>query len=351
MIRVTEIDSLLGLVGFRQSTLSGYTATLDVANIASSSGLYVNDVSGLLTTKNMKAVQEDPAISDANFNTLLKNRMKASFLTLVQSVFSDNDLLENAVLYPYECDWNAANLLTNATDFVGYEFDPAKMKDLGVVINQLILEFSAVQAVKVLVFHSSKNALHTSQSVTTIANTAKHTTVGWNLPAFNAVAGGKWYIGYLRSGLTGQAYTRDYKSANIAHQFRQLDIRPIQVSGWNAETLFDVNDIEYVDETFGMNFDISTFRDFTSLIVQNKNRFARALQLQTAADILNLMATTARSNQDERYIKAEALYELNGNRSNPEIPQSVGVLNQLKDEIKKLKAMFAPPKIQINTMR
>lgn len=349
MIRTTDIDNLLGLVGFRQSTLTGYTATLDAANIASSSGLYVNDVSGLLTTKNIKSTQEDPAISDVNLNTLLKNRMKSSFQTLLRSVYSDNDLLQNGVLYPFESDFNSP--LTNDTSFVGYELDPAKMKDLGIVINQIMLEFAGVQSVKVLCFHSSKNALHLSSTVTTVANTVKHTSVGWELPAFNSIAGGKWYIGYLRAGLTYKAYNRNFHNANRAIQFRQLDIQPVKVAGWNAETLFDVSDVEYTSDTYGMNFDISTFRDYTSYVVQNKNRFARALQLQVAADLLNLLATSTRSNQDERYVKAEALYELNGNRTNPEIPQSVGVLNQLKDEIKKLKALFAPPQIQTHTLR
>jgi len=350
MIRVTEIDILLGLVAFRQPTLSGY-GILDSDNIASSSGLYVDDVSGLLTVKNLKQTQEDPDISDAEFNTFLKNRMKSSFVTLTSSIFGEGDLVENNVLYPYENDWIDANKLTNATDFVGFEIDPAKTKNLAIVINKVMLEFSDADSVKVLLFHSSQNALQDSDTVTTVAKSAKHTSVKYNLPAFNSVAGGKWYIGYLRSGLTAQAYDRDYHSAKYDHRFRTFDIRPIQVAGWDAETLFDVNDIEYVDETWGMNFDITVYKDYTSLIVENANRFARGLQLQVAADLLNLLATSARSNRDERNVKAEALFELNGNRANPDIPQTVGILKQLKDEISKLKALFGPPLIQVNTLR
>ena len=100
-----------------------------------------------------------------------------------------------------------------------------------------------------------------------------------------------------------------------------------------------------------MNFDFSSFRDYTSVVVENRDRFARGLQLQIAADLLNLFATTTRSNRDERIIKTEALYDLNGNRSNPEIPTSVGVLNQLADEVKNLKRMFGQPVIQYSTMR
>mgnify|MGYP006995570345 FL=1 len=349
MIRVSEIDSLLGLVGFRQSSLSGYTTLMDAGNIASSSGLYVNDVSGLITTKNIKNSQEDTAISDANFNTFIDNRQKSSFITLCKSVFSDNDLIENKSLFVKEADFQ--HLLTNATDFVGYEIDVAKAKDINVVLNKIMLTFNAIEEVTVYLFHSENDALNQSEAITTVADSTKHTFVNWDLPAADGVTGGKWYVGYLRSGLTARAYDRDYQDANHQTTFSCLGITPIQVSGWDANTLFDVNDVDYVSETWGMNFDFSSFRDYTSVVVENRDRFARGLQLQIAADLLNLFATTTRSNRDERIIKTEALYDLNGNRSNPEIPTSVGVLNQLADEVKNLKRMFGQPVIQYSTMR
>lgn len=348
MIRFAEIDNLLGLVGFRQPTLSGYDI-LDAGTIASSSGLFVDDISGLITVKNIKECQEDKDITDAEFNTFLDNRMTSSFLNLCKSVFSDRDLIENRVLYPFENDWT--NTLTNATDFVGYEIDVAKQKNINVVLNKIMLAFSAVDTVTVYLFHSSKKAAIQSQAITTVLDSTVHTALNWDLPAADSTIGGKYYVGYLRSGLTASAYDRDFQSANSPTSFNCLDIKSIQISGWNASTLFDVNDIEYTSETWGMNFDISSFKDYTSLVVENEDRFSRGLQLQIAADLLNLLATSTRSNKDERMIKAEALYDLNGNRSNPEIPQSVGVLRQLADEIKLIKKMVNPPKMQINTLR
>jgi len=349
MIRVTEIDSLLGLVGFRQSTLTGYTTLMDAGNIASTSGLYVNDISGLITSKNIKNSQEDTAISDVNFNTFIDNRQKSSFINLLKTVFSDDDLIENRVLFRFESDFT--NTLTNTTDFVGYEIDVAKAKDINVIINKIILTFDDIDTVKILLFHSSKNALQDSEEITTVADSDKHTALNWDLPAANSIVGGKYYIGYLRSGLSASAHNRDYESANSQTCFNCLGITPIQVTGWNAETLFDVNNVEYTDETWGLNFDISSFKDHTSIVVENKDRFAKALQLQIAADLLNLMATTTRSNRDERIIKTEALIDLNGTRNIENIANSVGVIKQLADEIKKLKKMFGNPKIQINTIR
>jgi hypothetical protein len=348
VIRISEIQALLGLVGFRQSTITAY-AILDAGNLASSSGLYVNDISALITTKNIKSCHEDKDISNANFNTFLDDRQKSSLVNLCNAVFSESDLIENRVLYNYENDFITE--LTNDTSFVGYEIDPAKSKDLALVINKVMLEFSTIDSVKVLLFHSSKNASQQDETITTVADSAKHTAVGWDLPLFNSVVGGKWYVGYLRSGLTATAYDRNYDSANVQSIYNMFGIEPIQVADWDAETLFDVNDIEYTDKSYGMNFDITSYKDFTSLIVENKNRFAKALQLQIAADLLTLIATTTRSNTDERIINGQALLELNGERPYEGQPVSIGVLKQLKNEIKELKDIFInPPKLEKDTL-
>lgn len=348
MIRVAEINDLTGLVGFRQSLLTEY-AILDADNLASSSGLFVGDVSGLITVKNIKQTLENPNILDPAFNTYLKERMDSSFVNLLKAVYSDEDLIENKPLFQYENDWT--DTLDNATDFVGYEIDVAKAKNINVVLNKIMLSFNAVEAVKILLFHSSKIDPLQSKEITTVKDSTKHETLNWNLPNSNSITGGKYYIGYLRSGLTAKSYNREYESSSVQSDYNCLGITPIQVNGWDAETLFDVNDIDYVAETWGLNFDISSYWDYTSVVVENKDRFARGLQLQIAADLLNVLATSTNSNRDERMVKLDALFDLNGNRSNDEIPKSMGILNQLRQEITEIRKFSKPPKMQINTLR
>jgi len=342
MVRISEIESLLGLVGFRQSTITEW-AILDAANIASTSGLFVNDVSGLITVKNIKQSQENTAISNSDFNTFLKSLMKASFNNLLKSVFSENDLIENRILFPYENDW--VNTIENGTDFVGYEIERANNKMFNVILNSITLSFDASDSVKILLFHSSTKLPIQNKTIAVTADTEITTALGWNL----SIPYGTYYIGYLRSGLTAKAYDRQYEESNVREYYNCLNVEPIKVS-WDAETLLPVGNAVGDSQTWGINLDISSYYDYTNIVVNNANRFARGLQLQTAADILNLIATTTRSNRDERIIKGDALYDLNGNRSNPEIPQSVGVLNQLANEVKLIKKMFSQPKIQTNTI-
>lgn len=349
MIRVDEINGLLGLVGFKDSLISEYAGKLDAENLASSSGLFVNDISGLITVKNIIQSIENPSLSNAEFNTYLKDRMKSSFINLIKAIYSDNDMIENKPLFQYENDFN--NLITDSQDFVGYEINVAKSKDINVVLNRIMLTFANDGEIDVLLFHSSKDSAYSSKTIQTEQDSEVSEFVNWNLPNSNSITGGKFYIGYLRPGDgENEAYNREYQNSSVQSSYNCLSVTPIIVKGYTDDTLFDVNDIEYSSKTWGMNFDFSSFKDYTSIVTNNRDRFARGLTLQVAADILNLIATSTNINKDERMIKIDALYDLNGNRSNPEIPYSVGVLNQLKNEIKELKKIINQPVIQTNTL-
>lgn len=116
-------------------------------------------------------------------------------------------------------------------------------------------------------------------------------------------------------------------------------IEPIQVSGWNAETLFDVDDVDYTSETYGLNFDITSWKDYTNVILKNRNKFADCLGLQVAADVLDLILKTTRSNRNERILKDNAFIELEGFINN-ELPRTLGISAKLKAEIARLKTTF-----------
>jgi hypothetical protein len=164
-------------------------------------------------------------------------------------------------------------------------------------------------------------------------------------------AGGKFYIGYLRSGLTAKAIDREFELANRRACFNTLRIRPIIVSDWDAETLFDVNNIENVSETFGLNFDLTAWKDYTNVIVKNKNKFTNAIGYQVAADVLDLILNATRSNRIQRLKEGHILFELEG-LVGEGLPRTVGVNQKLAAEIKELRDNFIEiPPLQRSTLR
>ena len=346
MIQADVINGIAaGVVGWRQPTSSG-SPVVTAANIASSSGLYYQDGSYLCTVDNIKAAVDDEAISDANLNVYLTDMSKSGLNKVCHSIFTSDDFLGGGLLLKHENKFSET--IDNDTDFVGFEIDLSKRNDLSVIINNILLEFNAADSVKVLLLNSQVNAAIKTSTITTVANSQKDTSVRWALNDLSY--GGKFYIGYLRSALTGKAIKRNYELASLQTTFQGVDIRPVKVAGWDAETMFDPEDVTYETDTWGMNFNISVYRDFTEIVKANINRFAEALQLQVCAQAIDLISNSTRSNMAERMSKANAVLELNGNRFNPNYPEHTGIRSRLAREVRRLKDTYAPSGITRMTL-
>jgi len=351
MFNTADIRSkLYGVVGFKQPVDPSFQILTD-ANKQSSSGKYFQDYSAYVTVQNLKETQSYPEISDSNFNEWIASEIENAAVTVCQTVFEDDDLIENKLLYDYA---NVkTNLLENQGDFVGYEITTSKKKDIKAIINQIIAQFSGSGTVKILLFHSGFNAPLKTLDITISNSDMKSEEVNWELPYANDIKGGRWYIGYLTDGLTVKAVNREWDLANIPNIFKRIDIEPIKVKGHNTETLFYLDDVEYASETFGLNFDISVYRDFTSLIKQNANKMADAIGYQFAVNMVSMMLTSPRNNRIERLNKGNLLAELEGTVATERMPTSAqGIQSKLQNRIKDLKKYFYDePRIQKLTVK
>jgi hypothetical protein len=335
MIQNSVKTSLFGLIGWRQSTVTGMP-TVDAANLATSSGLYFQDFSSLLSIQNIYRCQEDAAISDANFNTLLANMTKAATLKVLNAVYTDADFIENSVVYPFENDW--IEKLENDTAFVGFRFTLPNRKDLAFTINQVFTAFDGVDSLTLYLFHSSKKTPLQTKVITTAEDSEIVTGLDWVLSPFD-YAGGRFYIGYNRGHLIAKAVNRKFEQAQTKTKFKTFNIEPVIVYGHDSATLFDVNDVDVEDETYGLNFDISVFKDYSNIVVQNKNRMVNAIGYQLAADVLDLILKSVRSNRIQGITEGQVLFELEGLIS-PDVPKTVGISKKLTNEIESLKTAF-----------
>ena len=142
---------LKGLIGWRQDTNPDYDI-IDAANYGTTSGMCYQDYSALVTVENIHQNQNDKDISDDNFNAMLVNLERASINKVMRSVFTDDDVIENGVLFPHEMDW--INTLTNDTSFVGYEFEVYQRADLSFILNSVFTAFNGIETFNLLLFHS-----------------------------------------------------------------------------------------------------------------------------------------------------------------------------------------------------
>lgn len=340
-----SISILYKRLGWRNPTQTAYASLLDTDNKTTNSGLYFQDFNRFVTIENIKNTQIDKDISDADFNTYLDNLQKSGINKMLNAVINTDDLIENRTLYPYENDRNST--LANDSKFVGYEIKLAGTKDLAVILNEIIMEFDADESIDVKLYHSSQQTALQTWSISALSSGSVFEAANEVLfyaDRSQGYTGGKFYIGYHRDGMTAKAYNREYDRSNIKNCFNMFSIEPFEVA-YDGTNLFDIDAIDYTGDTYGMNFDISSVRDYTSLIVENRNIFDRAIGLQVAADCVEQMAKSPRVNFIEKEMKGLLSLELDGAFNDEGKPLSVGLYKELNIEISRLrKILFNKPK-------
>ena len=342
MIDVSQIQaSLSTVIGWNQR-LDSSTPAVNSTNKTSDSGIYVDSIEPICNSKNISRIFSGLAKDSSKLNDKLSEMKSNAMAKVFNLIFNKSSIIKNDPLYYFEQD--TEDPLDNDTSFVGFEIDMAKRKDLRVQINTIDLHFDGVDSVKLMLFHSTKNDPIKTVTVSTLENETKSTAVNWVLNNYGQYKGGKYYIGYLRSGLTAKAYNRE---DNILTPFYTFRPTPIKVDNHNNETLFNVEEIDYKGETFGINMDVTEAWDYTDLIIQNKNRFAYVIAYQVAADFLNAVVASDQSNRDERISREMAMLQLNGNYNNDSLPNVIGIYKKLNTEIENIrKEFFGRPEIR-----
>jgi hypothetical protein len=329
------LSELIGVVGWRQSTGVG-DVVIDETNLVSSSGIYVQGAHPMVTVKNIKATQEDKAITDAAMNTVLSNLIKDGVSNVLNYVFPTNDIFANGLLYKYESDFSSP--LTELKGFVGFEITIANRKDIVSILN-------GAGSVKLLLFNSGQKAVITSKTIDVTVDSNTTFVLDWILGYITA-PGGVYYLGYLNTNLDICAYNRVFSRSNLMTCFNSIIFKPIYVPDWNVETLFDINDIVYRSESFGINLDVTTAQDFSNVILLNKDRFAKAIQLATAVNALSLMTSTSRINPEERVIMSSL-----GQKIVIDSPATYNLYSLLEKEMKSITGLFSQKHIESYTIR
>lgn len=338
---ITFYPHEVGLVGWKQTTNS--TLLINSANKTSRSGRYFNG--GLINPENLLAVQSDKDMTVEQFNGYLAELTTECYKDVLKAVFKGG-IIENKLLYPYADNWQT--FTENEGDFVGYEIIPAKNRELTVKVNSIFAEFESVGTLTLYLFHTSQKEAVSTLTVTLSAKKSIQTVCDWVLKHTQA---GRYLIGYFTDTLVSKALHRNFQLSNLPANYLTLGIRPIKVIDWVTRELPDLSKIQYTADSYGLNFDISGLTDYSEMMAQNENSFSQALRLAVSCRILNEIATSQRSNGLERGLKGEALFELNGNRMDKELPYSVGLVKTFEEEIEKLQRMFKGDVIQRGTVR
>ena len=300
MVRADKIKgSFFGEVGFRNSTITGYDI-VSTENQESRSGLFFQDVSRLVTIQNIKDTQENPAISEAQFNDLLKQLQDTAILNVCNKVsHRESDFIQTNNLFPFEKTFK--DVLDTGDRFVGFQVEPFYQANMISKISWLELSFDSSISFDIHLFNSNKPSTPIKMvNVTTIANEAVVINLqDWFIADSAEHKGGIFYLGYFESDLGGaKPIKRNYNTSNLQTQSKCYHVLPVSLN--HVATTIDVSTVVNLSDTGGLNIGMDTYTDYTELFVRNKNLFVQAIQHEMAIEVLDLITKSTRANRTER---------------------------------------------------
>ena len=335
MFDVNKIQTgFTGLVGIRQPLDPEY-AFLDADNQASASGLFLDDISNFKVRLYVDT-QDYKDATDAQLNDDLRNIQKAATVSICQNVFGNESYVDRNFIYS-----NATNRqdveTTLKNGFVGFKIVPSHTKNIAFKISRLRLEFEGAGDVKIVLFNSALNT-PLFEKVVTISSNSQIEDLDWTVNNTADDYKGEYYLGYIYDG-TLTPYKRNYEFSNSRNYIAELSIEPSFCSGANDTQMFDIDEVDFLSENTGLNPDITVYFDYTDMILQNKNLFAKALQLQWGIMVMQRYISTTRSNGNERLSKEiilRTIETIEGTASSAPI-KVTGVKQYLGDELDQLR--------------
>jgi hypothetical protein len=336
------MSALVGRIGWMQTPDS---PTLDNTNLISRSGRRFNDGSfhAMVTLNNIKAIMEQKNASDADFNAFLLASDRATILRCLNGVFNDVEYISQTLLYNRSGYGNNDHTISNEGKFVGIQIKLPPVVDMAVQIDSIALYFDSVKTFNIYVYNDVKLAPIYTKSVTTVANS--QTVVDLDDFVLNYVGGsnhgGVFYIGYYQDDLDDTKAIRETNVCFMANApYAALTIES-PATGSN----FNRNSVGYNLNTNGLNPHISVFRDHTWQIIKKPSLFDNVRGLQMAAQVIETMLVSTRSNGTERALKdgGDKLMlsmELTGTAPISEGTYTTGLRKQIEQELDRLEDAF-----------
>jgi hypothetical protein len=356
MIQVSKIqEGLFGLVGLRQP-LDPSLPILSNENKVSRSGLFVDDVPPF-KLKFLKDTQEFITISDEQLNEHILQLQKTAITNVMFKVFDQGDYIDRNYLYSnVNSRTKVISTIQNGSTF-GYKIEVEERKNLGFKISRVRLEFyfdnSEIDVVLYLMNSFLEDPIFTKEITLNKKNLVQD--LDWVIDSTENDYKGNYYllIKAVDSNARLQPFERNYEESNIMNDISFLEFEQVLIPNFDATNFSFENEI-YLSQNVGINPDIIVYDDFTDFVLTSQNLFARAIQLEMAIMFMMQVATSTRSNRDERIARemvAMMLASINGIEG-----QSKGLKHSLyyevgtiKKEIDKLKQSFFQGIISVST--
>jgi len=357
MFNVDKIKALYGVVGFRQPFNPEF-AILDAANQISRSGLFITD-NPFVKIEYILANVDYKGLTDADFNTILKNMQEESISNVCSRVFTGADYIDRQVLYPYA--QNKVNTETLPQGLITHKIGVSIDKNIAFEITRILLDFEGAGDIELMLFNTADEDPIFTKTIT-ITSTHQEEILNWKVDNSGATYKGEYYLGYRTNAAgigTLKPYKRDYEQSNVTSSITYLNIQKQMFVGHATDKLPDLRTEESYDEASGLNPDITVYEDFTDLIKQNEMLFARAINLDLQISCLGQYQASSRSNKDQRNsdrVSIRVTQEIEGQSGDGLVtitglrPQLIRSISLIAEEIDRIKKGYFGDIAKIDTM-
>ena len=335
----TVFTAIRTRLGFKNPILSGYNI-VDATNATTTSGRYFGDFHPSVTIQNIKDTQEDSAISNTDFNTLLSDWNKSTLADALNAVFSEAAPIESELLFENCLDNLIPQPRPNNGDFVGVRFNIADGYCVNIDSAQLLFD-ADIASLNLYLFQEHKAAAVATVSVTSIvANELKIVDVNQLLSTMTATnKGGKYYFGYFQNDI-GSARALGY--AQEWETFKVFNAMTFKAASTGATTFnrFALN-TSYAN--YGLNLQLSSYRDYTNIVLRQAQQFDQLRGMLMAAKCIEAVTNSNRSNLTQRIDKENFgmwYNDLNGTAL-PGEPFVPNLRYKIGREVKRLQGVFS----------
>lgn len=338
--------ALFGRVGWLQTTVSG-EPVLNSTNLISKSGRKFNDGSfhSLVTLQNIKNTMEQESASAGDFNAYIEGLQRAIILRSLNGIFNNPEYIDQSLLYER---WGHQDIpIANTGKFVAVRIKVPPAVDLATQIDSVALYFTEDVTFNLYLFNDVKKQPVWTGEVTAEAN--NHVVVNLTDIVLNHIGGnnmgGVFYLGYFQDDLGTAKAIRE-----ISGRFSTM--KPYSATMVEAEPIgandFVRDNISYSSyQGYGINPHISVFRDHTWQIVKKAGLFDNVNGLQMAAQVIEMINYSTRSNATERILKDQtaalnASLDLTGVTPISDGPKTTGIRSQITKELLRMHDSFFP---------
>ena len=325
-------------IGWRQPSLSD-SPVISADNKRSDSGRYFQGFHAALTIKNLFDSQENSDISENDFNTYLSNLKDDAIMRILNEIFRQPELIEQKLMYTRFGTMDI--LIVNSGMFVGYIVNIANDYHYSTQINTATIYVDSDCSFNLYLFMDGiKKPL---QVIPVTAKAYERTIIEFDNLVIPYQIGRKFYFGYFQSELGSTKAIRE--QVDVWAVTKCFEAFVFTAPAIENNTDFNHNYRQYGYLPYGLNLEISSFRDHTQKILRKTNLFDEAIGLTVAIMGLEQIITSTRSNITERQTKeiANKLYlEVNQAFATKDAPINPGLKARLADEYKRLYKTFFP---------